>query len=299
MVESNKIETPEFFTKETLHQDVQEALALMEARVVHMAFGRKWPESSATRDRQWHVDSIPSTYIASAFMALYEYAFAYEWDWSQNGHIFDAQQDAETFMHHAKLLEELAPESYKRIRHVSQVARARARFDSIDNSAISIEEPITPEDVALLAHMSIASVRNAISRGELKTYIEDDGAQCVDDTSLVEWLPKRKGFRSTKFAGDYADYKGFKPEAQRTRNTVTVPIDREGKPFRPSLKRKKGYQIGPKGREDYITDFQAALETLKRMDTPYWRRPNSNGIYGIVKGIGWKEYDTNELYKLD
>ncbi|MCS3902186.1 hypothetical protein J2T55_000178 [Methylohalomonas lacus] len=299
MVEYSKSEVPEFFTKETLRQDIQEALALLESHLIHMTFGRKWTDEPIARNRQWYVDSLPVTYLASAFMALYDYAFAAEWDWSKNGHIFDAQQDAETFMYHAKFLEDLDSESYKRIRHVSQVARARARFDSISNPAISIEEPITPEDVALLAHMSIASVRNAISRSELKTYLEDDGRQCVADASLLEWLPSRKGFRSTMFMGDYADYRGFKPVSQQNRNTVTVPIDREGRPFRPSLKRKKGYQIGPKGRECYISDFEEALDTLKRAESPYWRRPNSNGIYGIVKGVGWKEYSIDELYSLD
>jgi hypothetical protein len=52
--------------------------------------------------------------------------------------------------------------------------------------------------------------------------------------------------------------------------------------FLPQLKRREGFQIGEKGNERYVRDYWAALEELREMQVPRFRRPNGNNIPGIV-----------------
>ena len=73
-------------------------------------------------------------------------------------------------------------------------------------------------------------------------------------------------------------------------NVYLVPESSDGSFFHPGLKRRKGYQIGPKGNEVYILDYLDALKKLKAMKVPFWRRPSkTSGTYGVVKGITWKK----------
>jgi hypothetical protein len=78
-----------------------------------------------------------------------------------------------------------------------------------------------------------------------------------------------------------------------------VPIAADGSIFHPGLERRRGYQIGPKGKEIYVSTFEDALARLKIMEPkPYWRRPNVNGIPGIVAGVGWRTIPEKELSRL-
>lgn len=78
--------------------------------------------------------------------------------------------------------------------------------------------------------------------------------------------------------------------------TIEVPVASDGSFFSPRLKRLRGYQIGAKGKEVYVDDFLEALGRLREMPTPHWRRPNVNGIPGIVAGIGWKSIPRQQLF---
>jgi hypothetical protein len=80
---------------------------------------------------------------------------------------------------------------------------------------------------------------------------------------------------------------------------VLVPMAADGTFFHPGLKRRRGYQIGSKENEYYISTYEDALERLKTMEPkPYWRRPNVKGIPGIVAGVAWKEVPQKELDRL-
>jgi hypothetical protein len=61
----------------------------------------------------------------------------------------------------------------------------------------------------------------------------------------------------------------------------------DGSRFEPSLKRGVGYRIGPKGSEVVVSTFEEALNALRSMEIPRWRRPNPAGNWGIVSGIRW------------
>ena len=72
-------------------------------------------------------------------------------------------------------------------------------------------------------------------------------------------------------------------------------MTRDGSVFHPGLKRSGGYTIGEKGDESQAEHFDKALAVLQRMPTPYWRRPNAVGNWGIVAGVRWVRLDASDL----
>ena len=68
---------------------------------------------------------------------------------------------------------------------------------------------------------------------------------------------------------------------------VRVPfyVEKDGSKtfFLPNCRAKSGFKIGPKGSEEQFTDYWTALNCLIEMQTPRFRRPNSEGNFGIVK----------------
>ncbi|MDX0442488.1 hypothetical protein GOD94_27690 [Sinorhizobium medicae] len=74
-----------------------------------------------------------------------------------------------------------------------------------------------------------------------------------------------------------------------------MPQASDGTVFHPGLRRRSGYMVGEKGSEQTIEDFDAALDTLTRMDEPRWRRPNAQGNWGIVKGVEWVTFSRRDL----
>ncbi|GAO35627.1 hypothetical protein SCT_1018 [Sulfuricella sp. T08] len=52
--------------------------------------------------------------------------------------------------------------------------------------------------------------------------------------------------------------------------------------FLPSVRLTKGYRIGEKGSERYISDYWEALTELRKLSAPRFRRRNKNNIPGIV-----------------
>jgi hypothetical protein len=69
--------------------------------------------------------------------------------------------------------------------------------------------------------------------------------------------------------------------------TIVVPEARDGSQFNPSLKRGDGYRVGAKDDELVCETFEEALQMLRKMPKPQWRRPNSKGNWGIVTGVTW------------
>lgn len=68
---------------------------------------------------------------------------------------------------------------------------------------------------------------------------------------------------------------------------VLVPVANDGSWFGPHLQKSSGFSIGKKGQERVVLSFEEALENLTKMPTPYWRRPNKAGNWGIVSGVRW------------
>lgn len=71
-----------------------------------------------------------------------------------------------------------------------------------------------------------------------------------------------------------------------TNEFVQVPyyVERDGKKtfFLPNCRAKSGFKVGPKGSEELFADYWPALERVAEMRPPRFRRPNSEGNFGIV-----------------
>ncbi|MPR06294.1 hypothetical protein FS320_02285 [Microvirga tunisiensis] len=75
-----------------------------------------------------------------------------------------------------------------------------------------------------------------------------------------------------------------------------MPVAKDGSWFDPvECRNSRGYTIGPKGAEEPVENYRLALERLARMRTPYWRRRNSAGNWGIVAGVSWQRRIVQEL----
>lgn len=77
------------------------------------------------------------------------------------------------------------------------------------------------------------------------------------------------------------------PETDRAGEPL-VPVSKDGAWFGPHLLRAGEFTIGAKGEEVRTDDFHQALNALRRMKVPRWRRPNAKGNWGIVSGVRWQ-----------
>lgn len=93
--------------------------------------------------------------------------------------------------------------------------------------------------------------------------------------------------RIPSFSHSIASKFGEKP-------AIRVPVAADGTTFNLGLARRGYFTVGAKGAEEKYGSFDAALEALKQMDTPRWRRPNAAGNWGIVSGCSWKEVKKDE-----
>jgi hypothetical protein len=83
------------------------------------------------------------------------------------------------------------------------------------------------------------------------------------------------------------------------KSTELIPTARDGSSFLPYCRSKNGFRIGPKGAETLHEDYWAALESLKAMPVPYWRRPNkTTGKPGIVTGVSMKEFNVEDIAEM-
>ncbi len=142
-------------------------------------------------------------------------------------------------------------------------------------------EGLTVYELSLLAGMSEQGVRNALQEKSAPeaNRISRSGLVTVPAPAALEWLRTRAGFRSE----DVMDQDG----------SQLVPIDKRGYFFNAKCEQRAGYKVGPKKDEHYYKNFDRALQELRKMEVPRFRRPNDSGRFGIVNGIRWV-YKTRE-----
>lgn len=77
-------------------------------------------------------------------------------------------------------------------------------------------------------------------------------------------------------------------------NYKHIPEAKDGTRFTQDKCSKNGvYTVGSKGGEKKFRNYIDALGYLRTMPVAKWRRPNSNGNWGIVSAVKWKElHDT-------
>ena len=74
------------------------------------------------------------------------------------------------------------------------------------------------------------------------------------------------------------------------KSRILVPFASDGSCFNPSLCCSKSgtYTVGENGKVITFDNFDSALEHIKMMYTPRWRRPNENGDWEIVSAVRWE-----------
>ncbi|WP_066015513.1 hypothetical protein [Endozoicomonas atrinae] len=157
-------------------------------------------------------------------------------------------------------------------------------------------DALTLEEISWLAHINPGSVANAASLPKGKTRkletFRDESQTLVDVSTAIDWLSKCPAFKPPKIIDQY--------HSIENEETVLVPVARDGSFLNYKCHRSKGYQIGPKGNEAYHPDLMETLELLiknRNDNTPVrWRRPNENGIFGIVTAVRWEQRKKSEVF---
>ncbi|EPJ56202.1 MAG: hypothetical protein OFPI_00930 [Osedax symbiont Rs2] len=123
-----------------------------------------------------------------------------------------------------------------------------------------------------------SEARNSLSKIHSS---EAEIAVLTSDEKLVEQVNNPKPVSFSNNPNPNLDYDP---------NTNTFPVARDGSIFSPTTCSRNGnYTVGEKGDEKKFPDFSVALEYLRKMPTAKWRRPNSNGNWGIVSATEWTD----------
>jgi hypothetical protein len=180
-----------------------------------------------------------------------------------------------------------------------QAVKAHARLQRLVETAeayrcLDDEEDVTLNQGTLLTGMTEASIRNAASRGDvnLTHHAEHPGITWIEDgrVTVREWITSRAGYRRRPTV-----------LSESSEEAVRVPFAADGSYFSPACRMRHGYQVGKRGgkgvmAQRYMPDYWEALEALRRMDKPYWRRPSAtSGVPGTVLGRSWGSIDRSSI----
>jgi hypothetical protein len=158
---------------------------------------------------------------------------------------------------------------------------------------------VTPEQLAALAEVSLKSIKNLLAPKDGASDFKLDTNGEISRSAALLWLNGRSGFRSSLWQTDEA-VRRFEPRHEPALGEVVfVPVAKDGSWFDPvTCRNQRGFTIGPKGAEIPVEDYGEALAQLARMPTPYWRRPNGAGNWGIVSGATWQRREIAEIEQL-
>lgn len=159
---------------------------------------------------------------------------------------------------------------------------AEARF------ALDSGQPLQPEGVALLAGLSVKSVRNAMAlKGDEGLETTPDGLVVAE--SATRWLATKDGFKDSIWKQAVGVALAPQPDPDELSEFVVVPEAKDGGWFRPSDRMTQGWKIGTKENGHYVSDYWQSLDELMRMNIPRWRRPSAtSGAHGIVSGVQFR-----------
>jgi len=202
------------------------------------------------------------------------------------------EEQVRAYVDRARALLDAIPTGWGEVPELHQTVRAaeaRLRLDTGDD--------VSAEQLAALARISLKSVRNMLTpkAGAADLRLNEEGN--VPNKDALRWLNGRADFKSSLWQSEVPDrLRATEPEDEDIGDVIFVPVARDGTWFDPvSCRNARGYTIGPKGAEEPIDDYQVALQRLSRMRTPYWRRPNSVGNWGLVAGVAWQRKPLHDL----
>ncbi|MGR3707243.1 hypothetical protein [Sulfitobacter sp.] len=179
------------------------------------------------------------------------------------------------------------------VAHLNDGDNALLRIADLACSRLAIDSGEGEVDLRLLAvlgRVSEGRVRNLLS--ETDGPLERDPDNGIKALSAAFWLQKKKGYLASVWQEEEPDFQETGKTADLVpEKMIFVPVARDGSMFTPDLQRNGSYRIGAKGAEENHEDFSVALSRLNVMAVPRWRRPNDNGIWGIVSGVAWQRIE--------
>ncbi|WP_222128173.1 hypothetical protein [Roseomonas gilardii] len=176
---------------------------------------------------------------------------------------------------------------------------ARLHASALARWKLDSEESLSSEEIALLGRVDERSVLNAMSSGSLPRH--EDGMCAASDVHRWLLAARPRKFRRSRWLDLNDDMMTWEEDTPISGTILYLPVDADGEPFKPEYGRRTrsgaiGWRIGEKGREIVKHDFFEALDALKEMHPPRWRRPNEAGNWGIVRGEPqWKAYLRTEI----
>jgi hypothetical protein len=175
------------------------------------------------------------------------------------------------------------------LRRTVLAAEARIRIDT--------GRDVTSEQLAALARISLKSIKNMLTPKAGASDLRLNAAGEIPGADALRWLEGREDFKSSIWrSGSAVSLMPSSVGAKDVGEVVFVPVAKDGSWFDPvACRNARGYTIGPKGAEEPVEDYRLALERLARMRTPYWRRRNSAGNWGIVAGVSWQRRIVQDL----
>lgn len=166
------------------------------------------------------------------------------------------------------------------------LAMARARWN-LDSG-----HGLDPQGLALLGGVKITRIRNMMSGSSPE--LPKDATGLLSNAAARAWLEGRDCFLPT-----LVETVNSKPATlEETVDPIFLPVARDGSMFTPNVNRGGRYQVGEKGSERHHDSFDEALAALQAMPVAKWRRPNSEGNWGIVSAVEWRRVDRNSLKPL-
>ena len=251
------------------------------AHFIQLSITGDYLEMAPFNERQSHISNV--------FSYLYDYVSKGE---LTPDHREDDLLDVLGFVANARINGELFSGAVPvNLENLLALAFARSKIDAVGGGVRFAFEAISDwfessqsefmslAEIAALASMDEQSVRNATQADasdhlpsekiDNRIYVSVDGA--------AGWLQRRSGYISSKPTTDEI------PE-----DHILLPVAKDGSYFSNVCKQTAGFKVGKKGNEEYIRKFEQALDALRSMPIAYWRRPNENGRYGIVRAVEWK-----------
>lgn len=188
------------------------------------------------------------------------------------------------------------PKKDGRIEQIINLALSRHTMDSgMSLASLTSEDDVVEGEVDLRSLSTFggvgeAHIRNILSQGDsclVKT------GQAVTASSAAQWLKGRKDFCPSIWQNQKLEPLAPNPDFEG--EVIFVPVAADGTYFQPGLARNGRFSVGAVGKEARYNSFNDALAALHKMAIPRWRRPNSEGNWGLVAGVEWKRVERAKL----